>query len=181
MLKKIIAICLGGCFQLAFSTQVMCPGKMQFVNIGDSLQTVLSACGKPQKIIEKKASQQNNPSDYIVWFFQLSNRGKASLHADTLVTIFSQTSVAAIRINNSLANQYQCPNGIIQIGSSMEDVVANCGPPIRQKKVANPKASAKSAPANQALLVYQPESYMPARTFIFNKDKLVGVEQSATN
>ena len=75
---------------------------------------------------------------------------------------------------NAPSMSYNCPGGEIKVGSSMSDVTTACGLPVFQRNLgsAAPQQNNDAGVAT-TLLVYKPQSYLPAQTFIFQNGLLV--------
>ena len=92
-----------------------------------------------------------------------------------LGVIFNNGTVSTIqqRQNDNSGQEmqsYNCANRSIQVGSSMSQVSAACGLPVMQKANTQPQTSADNTQAVEegtTLLVYKPQSYLPAQTFVF--------------
>ncbi len=207
-----------------FADQYLCSTNMQYVYTGDTQQSVITACGKPDQIINQNAQ---NPvaaaGGTIVWFYQtaasnqagVSNNGfsaAAGVIAGAAPTvnigprqvnistnrpppvnlaiafmngqvsgIQQMTSPSTLGLGARNAGQplssYTCPNGVVQMGSSMNDVASACGLPVFQKNMLQktPMPQQNAAVTGAAtLLIYKPQSYLPPQTFVFQNGLLIG-------
>src|SRR3989344_9579447 len=84
----VIFVCQG-----AFADQYLCPGNMNYVATGDTLESVIAACGEPlQKIIHQPSSGSNsysqNPS--LIWYYSLSPQQTVASVSNNGITMSPQ-------------------------------------------------------------------------------------------
>ena len=151
---------------------IQCPGNTSFVSLGDSISAVQQACGAPSQTIHVKAA-----TTVPVEVWQFVSPARFNAQSPTSVTIaFRENKVVAIRYDDGTAlDQTDCPNGSVALGDSQQDVSDACGTPFKQKMM-NVKIPSANNSSKKVHLIYKPQSYLPATTFIFEDGKLVGTQ-----
>jgi hypothetical protein len=112
--------------------QVLCPGNIKFVSIGDTVKQVLQVCGTPLEHYEKtvdpsKSATQSGP---LHWYY--SNAYAGNNLTKNKVVNFSNGRVTSIDNGNSRVNSLSCRGGVVQVGDSMAVVSQRCGLPQAQ-------------------------------------------------
>jgi len=145
-----------------FAQQIQCPGNTNFVNVGDTIDQIVSQCGHPQKTIQLK-------KNVYAWIYSLMTFGKSRIG----FSILFENNVVKDMVTTQKIHKttIKCPRGSINIGNTPAQVQKVCGKPT---VVRNYSQQADQISGNITHLIYQPHSYLPRTTFIFQDGQLVG-------
>jgi hypothetical protein len=113
--------------------QIMCPGTLKFVTMGDSVSAVIATCGQPLKTLSKNIKPANaagNSGANTRWYYSNMISQDAKAINNGMVTFNGSGVVVAIEGGNG--STMQCQNGTIKIGASMNTVSRMCGLPQAQ-------------------------------------------------
>ncbi len=153
---------------LAQSAAAMfCPTNFNQITIGDTMDAVLKACGKPDAQ-KKLPPEDNGPQNWTYYVTTGSNNTLGSPQASLKVEVaFNHGKVINITANAmSLAATTLCNNITSAVGDTAKAVTAACGKPVFiDKSQQNP------ANAQPPLLEYQYNT-SPVVLLIFENGKL---------
>lgn len=152
-----------GVFPLLFTTlswsfAVQCPGNnTQFVYSGATIEEVIATCGKPNTI--EQATPRAAVWTYVMVAF--------SLHRAGMQLYFQQNELQRITTSQSIEKQsMKCPNGVVNIGSSEQEVLNACGEPSSRRILSHDTTE-------HITLVYKtPNAYPNQTAFHFVNGKL---------
>lgn len=156
--------------QTAMAQRFMCPGSTQFVNAGDRIDQVIAVCGAP-------AQREKKPVENVTWHYHQMAMGGQPLM--DLAVKFARGRVVGLTVNQGprhaetfvhqlVYSVTNCPGGFIRLGDPIERVYKRCGK-------ANEVIVDPAEQGEQEVLQYQPQSYMPAQTFLFREGRLTSV------
>lgn len=151
-----------------------CPTNFNQIQIGDSIDTVIKLCGKPNS--EKKSSVPNDdvPQQWSYYFPQnyvigATNDKQGSQPA--VITFNASGSVVNISVNNVSVNSTRVCGSGIQLGSTRESVKSACGKPSfinRQTQSTDPTESS----SEKIEIIQYVYTTTPPMTLIFQDGKL---------
>ena len=153
-----------------------CPNNFNQVQIGDSIESVEAACGKPAKI-SKKDPPDNTPQEWSYFVPQSGLSNNANPNRATIKTIisFDGTGKAAnITMNNISTGSARLCGTNIKVGMSRQDVESACGKPGFVNKQAQPKAQTEEKENDANKIIEYLYTSTPPVTLIFEKGKLTG-------
>jgi hypothetical protein len=163
----------------------VCPNTYRGVRVGDSMDAVTSACGKPTTVATEQ-KQTNTPVTTTVWVYtqggalgSLNVKG-VSLSLPTLTIAFdSNQKVSSISSQGSSSNNSSlgyCGMGkTVNIGDSQETVKAECGEPT----MVNSQESSSTTTQNVVVWTYNYGPYKPQIIFKFENGLLSGLSSGA--
>ncbi|MDF1760403.1 MAG: DUF2845 domain-containing protein [Coxiellaceae bacterium] len=120
--------------------QILCPGKMSFVTIGDDINTVVNTCGQPQRTINKTSHPNAKPKS-VHWYYY--GTGNNFVVHNTVISFYGG-KVDNIVSSGASAGSTGCVNGQVQRGDSMATVRSKCGFPVAtadNKQLSNTEGS----------------------------------------
>jgi hypothetical protein len=142
-----------------------CPNNFNSINPGDSIATVIAACGEPdvKTSNSKKATQPQEWAYYI-------EQDPSKPGTMKLTVAFDQAGSAInISVNGSGMPQTKlCPNGEIQLGDKQEAIQAACGKPT----YINQTQEAQKAETPETEIVQFTYNSTPSVTLVFQNGKL---------
>lgn len=141
-----------------------CPSKFGYIQTGDSMEAVIHICGSPTQQInlaEKTPAHQITEWNYV----------NGDLPIQKFTVLFEKSQVIGIRLyGNLVITNTACPHGNIGANDSSQEVEKSCGKPAEIHTITRNPSEQKI----MVKLIYQPEKYLPATTFIFTDGKLTG-------
>ncbi|MDF1761205.1 MAG: DUF2845 domain-containing protein [Coxiellaceae bacterium] len=120
--------------------QILCPGKMSFVTIGDDVNTVINTCGKPKRVIQKTSHPNARPKSMHWYYYGTGN----NFVVHNSVISFYEGKVSNIVASGASAASTDCVNGQVKKGDSMATVRSKCGFPVAtadDKQLSNSEGS----------------------------------------
>lgn len=163
------------CFT-AKSFAFFCPNNFNQINIGDTIQSVEAACGKPAKITKKDAPD-NSPQEWNYYVQQTGMSVDASSERASIKTniAFDNKGKAVnITMNNISTGSAKMCGTNIKIGMTREQVEAACGKPGFVNKQTQENAPQENNNENKdanKLIEYLYNSTPPV-TLVFQDGKL---------
>lgn len=136
MKMKWIMIIWGGLIFTNAWADMFCPKGFNFINIGDSLETVIKACGKP----DMKKTYKKQPFQAQEWVYYIASYPGMPGTLKTTVAFDDSGKVINLSVNGAGLSETQiCNNQTIQFGNTTAQVEAACGKPayITQTSAAN--------------------------------------------
>lgn len=115
-----------------FSYAFFCPTNFSQINMGDSIETVTAACGKPANV-EEKEEKPFNPQEWSYYLTQQTPAQFPAMATPTQKTSFSFDS-NGILVNITVgglgaSSTSLCGGALVQLGDNTERVKAICGQP----------------------------------------------------
>ena len=144
-----------------FSQQIACPGNTQFVQVGDTVAQVVAQCGPPKKTVDLK-------KNVIAWTYHLMT--VAETRVGFVILLENNVVKDMVTLQKAHRTTIQCRNGPISLGNSAAQVQAACGQPA---KIRNFSQQADQISGKITHFIYQPQSYLPETTFVFQDGRLV--------
>jgi hypothetical protein len=149
------------------SLAMFCPKGFNEMNLGDSPDTVIATCGKPdEQTSNKKAANQPE-----AWVYYIVGSPGSPGTLKTEVAFDVTGKVINISVNGAGVSQTPiCNNKMIQFGDSKETVKAACGAPAYVNPNAKPDDVAAPDAIETTTFIYKTD---PVITLIFKDNKLV--------
>lgn len=163
---KLLVLVLSALFFSPAWADMFCPNNFNSVNVGDSLDAVITACGKPDSKTtnNKKAAQPQEWGYYIATDPNKPGTMKLTIAFDATGNAIN------ISVNGSGMPQTKlCANGQIQLGDNQAAVEAACGKPT----FVNQTLEAQKAEVPETEIVELTYSGTPSVTFVFENGKLM--------
>ncbi len=109
-----------------------CPNNFSQINMGDTIDQVTSACGKPDKE-ETKDVEARMPQEWSYYIPQTVSSDSLQQQSGTLKTTISfdkDGKAINISVNGiGVGSTTICSNQTVQLGSTMEQIKDACGKP----------------------------------------------------
>lgn len=175
-LKSILLLTTAGLLSCQYCYAFFCPNNFNQVNIGDSIESVEAACGKPAKIT-KKDPPDNTPQEWSYFVPQSGLSTNANPSRATIKTVISfdgTGNAANISMNNVSTGSARLCGTNIKIGMSRQDVESACGKPGFINKQAENKAQTDEKDNDANKIIEYLYTSTPPMTLIFEKGKLTG-------
>ncbi len=169
------------------ATNHYCAAGNRYINLGDTMQQVETACGKPTNVTKQAAA---GPS--VIWTYGLANRGSPrhsfssspftnlpGNHGNQVSIRISNNKVTEITANGrSRSRLSTCRGRTIQIGSTAKAVQQSCGRPTYTNVVPGSLTNtATQVPTS--IWTYQ-DPYGTTVTLEFKGEKLDKIDTGAT-
>ncbi len=165
MKSKITVFVLSSLFVCTAWADMFCPNNFNSVNIGDSLDAVITACGKP----DNKTSNNKKAEQPQEWGYYIAQDPTKPGTMKLTIAFDATGNAINISVNGSGMPQTQlCPNGQIQLGDSQDAVQAACGKPT----FVNQTLEAQKAEVPETEIVEITYNGAPPITFVFENGKL---------
>ncbi len=126
LLLATFGLMIGSVVSTVMAEQILCPGKLTFVSIGDDVQTVMNTCGKPQRVINRQTHSHQKPKS-IHWYYY--GTGNNFVVHNSIVSFYGG-KVTNIVSSGASADSMDCVNGSIKAGDTMATVRQKCGYPV---------------------------------------------------
>ena len=175
---------------LADPSYFACPNTMNYVNLGDSLDSVIAQCGNPTSTFKPKTSTHSiqQQAQWIYNFRQWSpdrvptQRGNNQPdYGNSMSVNFTNGNIAASIVVNGQSTHstnFCNPSQSITVGSSTNLQVRQlCGQPTLTQMVG---AHVHNMPSPTIVLVYSGTSYSPSTQLTFTDSKLTSISQGDT-
>jgi hypothetical protein len=125
-MKKILILLITNFLFTNAWADMFCPNNFNSINIGDSLETVLAACGKPDNKTTTKA-KPTQPQEWV-YFIAASPGMPGTLR--TTIAFDANGQVVNMSVNGAGVTQTQiCGNQTIRFGDSQDTIQKACGKP----------------------------------------------------
>jgi hypothetical protein len=151
-----------------------CANTFQTVKLGDSPDTVRTACGQPSTNITHQVPVVT-PTTITQWTYTLgllSFKGTAFFLPTILITFDNNQQVTQISRNNSFVITSYCAlNGTINVGDPASKVLATCGQP----SFVNTQQQAVTTSKNVSEWTYNFGPYKPQIIFDFENNQLAQI------
>jgi hypothetical protein len=111
---------------------MLCPGNFNTINVGDTLESVIQQCGKPDsyKTYDSTADAPQEWNYYVQVPSQLYGTIGSSGQASLKTTVgFAEGKVSNISVNGIGVSTTAICGGTIQIGDTQDAVQKTCGKP----------------------------------------------------
>jgi hypothetical protein len=154
---------------LVFSSawaDMFCPNNFNSVNLGDSPDAVLTACGKP----DSKTSNNRKAAQPQEWGYYIATDPNKPGTMKLTIAFDADGKAINISVNGSGMPQTQlCANGQIELGDAQDAIQAACGKPT----FVNQTLEAQKAEVPETEIVeFTYSSSSPPVTFVFENGKL---------
>ncbi|HVE44435.1 MAG TPA: DUF2845 domain-containing protein [Gammaproteobacteria bacterium] len=153
-----------------------CPTNFNQINVGDTLQTVIQQCGKPDAQNETKKADDNVAQEWNYYVTQAVALNTTQGGEGTLKTTitFDKTGKAInISVNGIGVGASSICGNPIQLNDTKDAVKAACGEPTFINKQA-PGADTGGAPKETTVTQIIYNKVNPPKTLTFENGKLVG-------
>ena len=158
-----------------FAYALTCPTNFSIINIGDSLESVKQACGKPDA--EKtKEEPKPTPQEWTYYTSQTISPGTSYQTSGTLkttITFDKDDKAINISVNGIGVGQSTICGTPIQLSSTRQEVKAACGDPSFINKQGGDSAGGQSDNITITECTYNSN---PPVTLIFTSGKLSGTK-----
>lgn len=158
----------------ALSFGFFCPNNFQQIQIGDSVEKVVSICGKPDTQVVSKRINENVPQEWTFFVPQAVELGPFSAYrtAGTLrvtVSFDAQGRAINISVNGIGVGATAICGGAFELGDSREKVRATCGTP----SFVNKAVPATGGASQDISVIEMNYSSTPPVSLIFENGELV--------
>jgi hypothetical protein len=143
----------------AASFAFFCPTNFSQINFGDSIDTVISTCGKPDKQEEVKKENENVPQEWSYFVPQTVSSSNLTPQQGTLktqITFDDKGKAINISVNGIGVGSTQICGSSVQLGDTRDAIKSACGNPSFINK--------QTAPTNGSA----PEPETKVTTFFYN-------------
>ncbi len=121
----IVGLLCGLLFSSAWA-DMFCPNGFSSINMGDSLDAVVKACGEP----DSKKTTKKLPFQAQEWVYYVASYPGMTGTLKTTVAFDDSGKVINISVNGAGVSETQiCKNKTIQFGNTPEEIEAVCGKP----------------------------------------------------
>jgi hypothetical protein len=166
MKLKLSLLLLTTMFFSAAWADMFCPSNFNAINMGDTLDAVVKACGKPDS---KKTTKQEAPQPQEWIYYLATNPGMPGTMKVSIAFDASEKAIN-ISVNGSGMTQTQICNGAgIQVGDNQAAITKACGKPA-YVSVSEPPAGTPKVKATEITELKYGSS--PAVTLVFTDGKL---------
>lgn len=156
---------LGSLWVSSAFADMFCPNNFNSINKGDSLESVLSACGKPDS--QKKS--QEKPFQAQEWVYFVASSPDMPGTLKTTIAFDANGKVVNMSVNGSGLTETQiCGGKTIQFGDTPDAIKAACGAPA----YVTPMANGAEKPKDTEVVELHYNSNPPV-TLTFRDGKLV--------
>lgn len=167
MKSRLLFLTVGVLFFSSAWADMFCPNNFNSVNVGDSLEAVMTACGKP----DSKSSNNKKAAQPQEWGYYIANDPSKPGTMKLTIAFDADGKAINISVNGSGMPQTQlCANGQIALGDNQDAVQAACGKPT----FVNQTLEAQKAEVPETEVIEITYNASPAVTFVFENGKLVG-------
>lgn len=148
---------------------MFCPKNFNSINIGDSLDTVIKACGKP----DAKKTSKKQPFQAQEWVYYIASYPGMQGTLKTTVAFDNSGKVVNISVNGAGLSETQIcnvqgNNPTIQFGDTTDKIEAACGKPA----YINQTSAANGAPKPTEITELQYNASPTTVTLVFENGKL---------
>jgi hypothetical protein len=172
MKVKSLVLVLSALFFSNAWADMFCPNNFNSINLGDSIDSVIAACGKPDsKTTNNKKANQPQEWTYYVSAATATNQPGSTQPGTMKLTVAFDGDGKAINISvngSGMPQTKACPNGEIQLGDSLDAVEAACG----KATYVNQTQTAQGATVPEIEMVDLVYNGSPSVTLHFENGKL---------
>lgn len=148
----------------SYCNAMFCPTNFNMIEVGDSIETVTTQCGKPLKE-EKRLIKPSGPQEWI-YFKKMDPSDQGTVKTSIAVL---DDKVANMSINGVSVTETEICGGNIQVGSSVKELEAACGKPTYTD---NLSPGDEQSPPKATEIVELQYNSTPPQTLIFENGKL---------
>lgn len=112
---------------------MFCPNNFNSISIGDSLDSVLAACGQP----DKQTTKKDKPTQPQEWVYFIAATPDMPGALRTTIAFDANGKVVNISVNGAGVTQTQICGQTIQFGDKQEDIQNACGKPAYVNQATN--------------------------------------------
>lgn len=172
------------------ANSVYCPAKQGYINIGMTMDEVISKCGQPMSRQDSSTVQitQKTPVQQLIYttlnqgavypgltsYYQTWSLPSGSVGASATFNIINN-KIASITLNGASANAMSICGGVsLQPGDNVSQVYSACGNPSLVNQTYTTQVIDKSL--QPQVWIYQPDRYQPTMRLTFISGHLQSIE-----
>lgn len=178
MTKRIVSFLLillfmtNNSFAAGYSTYY-CEKTFRVVNVGDSMDTIKTACGEPSSTSNQEQIITTSVP-VIKWIYSLGMftiKGVVFNLPTINITFRDQNVIEITRNGLSVNNGYCAINGLVTLNDTMDKVIVNCGQP------SFTTTAQQEIPTTKIITqwVYNFGPYLPQIIFAFDNNKVIQI------